>query len=104
MTHWLEWFLASVGAAIDHSEAELGAVLTRSAFWSSLDSVPLNDRQRKVLLMLASDFEGKLTTKKWAKFCKVSADTALRDINDLVEKGVLVRDPAGGRSTSYSLR
>ena len=54
--------------------------------------------------MLASDFEGKLTTKKWAKICKVSADTALRDINDLVEKGVLIRDPAGGRSTSYSLR
>ena len=78
--------------------------LARSAFWASLDSVPLNERQRKVLSLLAGDFEGKLTAKKWAKLCKVSPDTALRDINDLIAKGVLERNAAGGRSTSYSLR
>ena len=52
---------------------------------------------------LTGDFEGKLTTGKWAKICKVSPDTTLRDINDLIDKGVLARDPAGGRSASYSL-
>ena len=78
--------------------------MTRSAFWASLDSVPLNGRQRKVLSLLAGNFEGKLTARKWAKLCKVSTDTALRDINDLIEKGILERDAAGGRSTSYSLK
>lgn len=104
VTRWLEWFLSSVRAAIERSENEIGNVLARSALWTSLDTTPLNDRQRKVLAMLAGSFEGKLTTRKWAKICKVSPDTALRDINDLIDKGVLARDPAGGRSASYSLR
>ena len=104
VTRWLEWFLSSVRAAIERSENEIGNVLARSALWTSLDTTPLNDRQRKVLAMLAGSFEGKLTTRKWAKICKVSPDTALRDINDLIDKSVLVRDSAGGRSASYSLR
>lgn len=103
ITGWLTWFLGAVKAAASSSSEELSSVVERSAFWASVSAVPLNDRQRKVLGMLVGDFEGKLTTRKWAKICKVSPDTALRDINDLIEKGVLVRDPAGGRSTSYSL-
>ena len=104
VTGWIAWFLSAVRHAVESSANELGAVLSRSAFWSSLDSVSLNERQRKMLSLLAGDFEGKLTAKKWAKICKVSPDTALRDINDLIAKDVLERDPAGGRSTSYSLR
>ncbi|MBQ9068884.1 MAG: Fic family protein [Eggerthellaceae bacterium] len=104
VTQWLTWFLTAVNASIEASGEEFDAVLRRSDFWSSIDSVPLNERQRKVLAVLVGSFEGKLTAKKWAKLCKVSPDTALRDINDLVDKGVLKRDPAGGRSTSYSLR
>ena len=104
VTQWLSWFLSACRAAIEASSDEMGAVLARSAFWASIDSVPLNERQRKVLSLLAGDFEGKLTARKWAMLCKVSPDTALRDINDLISKGVLVRDAAGGRSTSYSLR
>ncbi|MBQ9067970.1 MAG: Fic family protein [Eggerthellaceae bacterium] len=104
VTPWLTWFLAAVKASIETSQEEFEAVLRRSDFRSSIGSVPLNERQRKVLTLLASSFEGKLTAKKWAKLCKVSPDTALRDIYDLIEKGVLARDPAGGRSTSYSLR
>ena len=104
VTSWLTWFLSAVKGAIEASAEELSAVLAHSSFWAAIDSVPLNDRQRKVLSLLAGDFEGKLTAKKWAKICKVSPDTALRDINDLVAKGMLKRDPAGGRSTSYSLR
>lgn len=104
VTRWLSWFLLALKAAIESSSDEMSAVLARSSFWASLGSIPLNERQRKVLSLLAGDFEGKLTARKWAKLCKVSPDTALRDINDLIEKGVLVRDAAGGRSTSYSPR
>lgn len=104
VTQWLLWFLRALKAAIESSSDEMKATLARNAFWASLDSIPLNERQRKVLSLLAGSFEGKLTAKKWAKLCKVSPDTALRDINDLIEKGVLERAAAGGRSTSYSLR
>lgn len=103
VTRWLSWFLSACKAAIEASLVEVGAVLSRSALWASLGSIALNGRQRKVLSLLLGNFEGKLTAKKWAKLCKVSPDTALRDINDLIDKGVLERDPAGGRSTSYSL-
>ncbi len=103
VTRWLSWFLSACKSAIEASLDEVGAVLSRSALWVSLDSIPLNERQRKVLSLLAGGFEGKLTAKKWSKLCKVSSDTALRDINDLIAKGVLERDAAGGRSTSYSL-
>ena len=104
VTRWLSWFLGAVAAAIERSSQELRGVMERSAFWAGLDATPLNDRQRKVLSMLVADFDGKLTARKWAKICKVSPDTALRDINDLIGKGVLERDAPGGRSTSYSLR
>lgn len=103
VTWWLSWFLTALRAAIEWSSHEMSAALARSASWTSLDSIPLNERQRKVLSLLVGSFEDKLTARKWAKLCKVSPDTALRDINDLIEKGVLVRDAAGGRSTSYSL-
>lgn len=103
VTQWLEWFLPAITASVEDSERELRAVLARSVFWTLLEATSLNARQRKMLSLLVGDFEGKLTAKKWAKICKVSDDTALRDINDLIAKGVLVRDAAGGRSSSYSL-
>ena len=103
ITGWLAWFLKAIAAAVEESSKAVDASLARSAFWQSIDSVALNERQRKVLMRLQGGFEGKLTTRKWAKMCKVSPDTALRDINDLIEKGILMRDAAGSRSTSYSL-
>ena len=78
-------------------------MLTVGDFWESISDFPLNARQRLVLNRLLEGFEGKLTTSKWAKLAKCSQDTALRDIEDLVRKGVLVKDAAGGRSTNYSL-
>ena len=72
-------------------------------FWQALRAVPLNERQRLMLNRLLDGFEGKLTTSKWAKIAKCSSDTALRDILDLVERGILLRNPEGGRSTSYAL-
>lgn len=103
VTAWMEWFLACLGRAIDGAQTTLAAVLSKARFWERLRAVPLNERQRLMLNRLLDGFEGKLTTSKWAKIAKCSSDTALRDILDLVERGILVRNPEGGRSTSYAL-
>lgn len=103
VTRWMDWFLACLGRAIDGAQAVLSAVLTKARFWEHIRDIAINDRQRLVLNKLLDGFKGKLTTTKYAKLTKSSQDTALRDIAYLVEKGVLVRSSAGGRSTSYSL-
>ncbi len=104
ITAWLEWFLNCLGRAIDGAEEILGNVLHKAHFWERLAGVPLNERQRTMLNKFLEGFEGKLTSSKWAKIAKCSQDTALRDILDLVERGILTRDEGGGRSTSYSLK
>lgn len=78
-------------------------MLEKGRFWDSGPDQALNERQRAIINRLLDGFEGKLTSSKWAKLTKTSADTALRDINDLVSRGILIREEAGGRSTSYSL-
>lgn len=103
VTEGLDWFLDCLGKAIEGAQTALSGVLARSRFWESMATVNLNERQRLVLHRLLDNFEGKLTTSKWAKLAKCSQDTAMRDILALVERGVLVRGPEGGRSTSYSL-
>ena len=103
VTPWMEWFLGCLGRAIDGAQSTLGAVLAKARFWERMQGVPLNDRQRLVLHRLLDGFEGKLTTSKYAKLAKCSQDTALRDMLPLVERGILVRNPAGGRSTSYAM-
>lgn len=103
ITPWLEWFLACLDRAIDGAHTTLGTVLSKAKFFESAQSVNLNDRQKLVLNKLLDGFEGKLTSSKWAKLAKCSQDTANRDINDLVRQSILVKDAAGGRSTSYSL-
>lgn len=103
ITDWLGWFLDCLSRAFERAETTLAAVLTKVRFWDLFSSAALNDRQRKIINLLLDGFEGKLTSSKWAKLAKCSQDTALRDIEDLVRKGVLMKDPAGGRSTSYSL-
>jgi Fic family protein len=103
ITPWLDWFLSCLERAMDGAETTLGAVLAKARFWDNLRDFPVNERQRTVLNRLLDGFEGKLTTSKWAKLTKSSHDTALRDIAALLERGVLVRNPGGGRSTSYEL-
>ena len=103
ITPWVEWFLGCLGRAIDGAQTTLSAVLAKARFWERIQGVPLNERQCLVLNRLLDGFEGKLTTSKYAKLVKCSQDTALRDILPLVERGILVRNPAGGRSTSYAL-
>ncbi len=105
VTDWMLWFLACLDRAIAGSEAALAAVFETDAFWKSCADLALNERQRLILnRLLDGTFEGKLTSSKWAKLAKCSQDTAHRDIVELVEQGILVKDAAGGRSTSYSLK
>lgn len=103
ITAWMEWFLPCLKRAIGNAEGTLEAVLTKAMFWKNNADKSFNDRQRKVINLLLDGFEGKLTSSKWAKITKCSQDTAGRDINYLIDKDVLVKDEAGGRSTSYSL-
>src|SRR4029453_10436875 len=103
VTPWMEWFLGCLTRAIEGAQAALSCVIAKARYWEKLRDVPLNNRQRLVINRLLDGFEGKLTTSKWAALTKSSQDTALRDIQQLVDRGVLVRNPAGGRSTSYSL-
>ena len=103
VTPWMEWFVACLTRAIDGARTTLAAVLTKARFWQALGTVPINDRQRLMLNRLLEGFEGHLTTSKWATIAKCSSDTALRDIVELVGRGILVRNPGRGRSTSYSL-
>ena len=103
ITAWMEWFLGCLTRAIEGAQMALSGVLDKARHWEKLRDVPLNERQRQVINKLIEGFEGKLTTSKWATLTKSSTDTALRDIQQLVERGVLVRNQAGGRSTSYSL-
>jgi Fic family protein len=103
VTRWMDWFLRCLSRAIEGAQTTLAAVLSKARFWAAVSGVPLNDRQRSMLNRLLDDFEGNLTTSKWAKLTKCSQDTALRDILHLVKHGMLIRNPQGGRSTSYAL-
>lgn len=103
VTEWLVWFLGTLHRAVDQAQQILDAVLTKARFWQRWAATPLNERQLKLLNRLLDGFEGKLTSSKWAAIAKCSPDTALRDINDLLARGVLRKSDAGGRSTSYLL-
>lgn len=103
ITSWIEWFFNCLGRAITQALATLDAALYKKQFWESIARMPLNERQRKIINRLLDGFVGKLTSSKWAKIAKCSQDTAYRDILDLVDRGILVKNPEGGRSTSYAL-
>ncbi len=102
-TEWLAWFLDTLHRAVDQAQHMVDAVLTKARFWQRWVTTPLSERQVKLLNRLLDGFEGKLTSPKWAAIAKCSPDTALRDINDLLARGVLRKSDAGGRSTSYAL-
>ena len=103
ITQWLLWFLQTMENAIDTAVEKTQRVIQKSLFWQEHHSVALNERQIKVINRLWDGFEGKLNTSKWAKMTKTSSATALRDIKDLVEKGILCSTEEGGRSTNYKL-
>ncbi len=103
VSEWMNWFLECFGRAINRAEVSLDGVLRKARVWERVGNSSVNDRQRKVINLLLGDFQGNLTTSKWATLTKSSQDTALRDIKELIDRGVLVRNPGGGRSTSYAL-
>ena len=103
ITEWLRWFLECLDRAIEHSNQITNSALAKESFWLDLKkkNISLNHRQKKALNKLLGDFEGKLTREKWMKLTRASSRTALRDINELIELGILEQEEAGGRSTSY---
>jgi len=103
VTEWMAWFLDCLGRAISGTESTLASVFRKARFWEKNAGKTINERQKLMLNKLLDGFEGKLTSTKWAKIAKCSQDTAQRDIQGLIEQRVLVKDAAGGRSTSYSL-
>jgi Fic family protein len=103
ITPWIEWFLGCLDRAFDSSEIILASVLNKARFWEAHAGAQLNDRQRTIVNRLLTGFDGKLTSSKYATLAKCSQDTASRDIDNLVKHGLLVKDKAGGRSTSFSL-
>jgi Fic family protein len=103
ITSWLRWFLGCLDRAFDRAESVLADVLRKARFWEKHASAPINDRQRDMLNRLLDGFEGNLTSSKWATMEKCSQDTALRDIDDLLKRGILIKNAAGGRSANYSL-
>jgi len=103
ITERLDWFLGCLERSFDEAERTLASVFRKARFWGSHAGASFSERQSLMLNKLLDGTFGKLTTSKWAKMAKCSQDTALRDIADLVDRGVLAKDPAGGRSTSYSL-
>jgi Fic family protein len=103
ITDWLKWFLGCLDRAIADAQRTLSAVFYKARLWKLVNRSPVNDRQRKVINRLLNNFRGFLTTTKYAKLAHCSQDTASRDMRDLAERGVLSKNPGGGRSTSYSL-
>jgi Fic family protein len=103
ITDWLTWFLKCLDEAIDATSEILERTLKKAHFWEKHAKTVLNERQVMILNRFLGDFEGKLTTSKWSKMAKCSTDTALRDIQDLVTKNILIKENSGGRSTSYIL-
>jgi Fic family protein len=104
VTKWIVWFLDCLDRAIEYAEDLLSAVFAKANFWDAYSDVPMNERQKAMLNKLLDGFSGNLTTSKWAKITKVSSDTALRDIKDLIEKNILTANSPAGRSTNYSLK
>ena len=103
ITNWLQWFLKCMLNALNNTDTAFNKIILKAKFWKKYETTNFNDRQKLLINKLLDGFDGKLSSSKWAKIAKCSADTALRDIQDLISKGVLKKDGAGGRSTNYEL-
>ena len=103
ITAWLQWFLDCLDRAFDGAEGILSSVLRKARFWKQHSGETFNERQRMMIDRLLTNFEGKLTSSKWAQIAKTSQDSASRDIEDLIARKILIKEAGGGRSTSYAL-
>lgn len=104
ITNWIEWFIKCLINALKSTDKILTRILQKADFWNKHAKTIINERQKKLLNRSLDGFDGKLTSSKWAKIGKCSKDTAIRDINDLIDKNILTKGSAGGRSTNYILR
>lgn len=104
VTEWLEWFLTCLDEAFKAAEETLSVVLRKARYWELLATKNINDRQRLLINKMLDQFEGKLTTTKYAKIAKCSSDTALRDIQNLIGQGILIKEAGGSKNTSYILK
>jgi Fic family protein len=104
ITNWVEWFLLCLGRSLSAAETTVGKAVEKSRIWEHLRTRKINDRQHLMINKLLDGFEGKLNTSKWARITKCSPDTALRDIQNLIDQDILEKEPAGGRSTGYILK
>lgn len=103
ITGWLKWFLDCLDGALSRAEETLECVLNKARLWDTINRNPVNARQRLIINRMLDGFKGHMNTSKYAKLAKCSNDTALRDIRDLVKRGIFVQNPGGGRSTSYRM-
>ncbi|MCL2712762.1 MAG: Fic family protein [Methanomassiliicoccaceae archaeon] len=103
ITEWMEWFISCVEHAVEDSITSVNSVLKKAEFWNSNSSIIMNERQNKMVNMILDDLLGELTSSRWARINHCSQDTAINDINDLIEKGILIKGQEGGRSTRYVL-
>ena len=103
VTTWLDWFLDCLGRALTNTNETLANVLYKAQLWNYVNQQTVNQRQRLILNRMLDNFKGYMTTSKYAKLAKCSTDTALRDIQDFVSRGIFIQNPGGGRSTSYRL-
>jgi Fic family protein len=104
VTDWILWFLNCLINSLKSTDILLARIIRKAQFWTTHTNVIVNERQKKLLNKMLDGFDGKLTSSKWAKIAKCSKDSAIRDINDLIEKELLQKEAAGGRSTNYELR
>jgi len=104
LTPWLQWFIGCLERSFHRAEASLEKVLNKARIRRAMSRWPANERQKKIVERMMDDFEGHMHTSKYARIAKCSTDTALRDIRELTEQGILIRNPGGGRSTSYRVR
>lgn len=103
ITRWMQWFMGCLERAIQSADQTLATVLYKAKLWQRINRQPVNERQRLVINRMLNGFKGVLSTSKYARLAKCSTDTALRDIRELMERGIMVQNPGGGRSTSYRL-
>ncbi len=102
-TPWIVWYLQKIRDAFQEVLETIGKILQIQQLYRTVEKLPLNERQQGMIRRLTTEFYGDLTTQKWAKLTQCSHDTAMRDIKDMIGKGILKRSEAGGRSTSYQL-
>ena len=103
ITEWLVWYMHKLIEALDEAETIVNTILNKSFFWQKVSSIPMTERQTHMLNLFLDRYEAKITSKTWATLAKCSKDTAIRDIQDLLDKNILVEDIPGAKRPSYSI-